>query len=352
MATVDAVISSQFQDRESRPLHTRVLSVCKRFIQRKPLGAFGAFMLVLILTVAIFSPWLARDGLREAHVGDQLTGPSFPSLVFDWPPFAMGENEYLLGTDSIGQDIYSRIIYGSQIAALVGVGTVMLVGILSITVGLTSGYFGGKTDFIVQRFVDVWLSFPAIFLILTLVAVLQTSGNFGFLGFGRGPEIGPQPADGPWFWNTYPRTTIVVVVLGVVLAGGASRIVRSAVLGVKAIPYVDAAVVIGSSNTRILMRHILPNIMPTVIVLATVQLGAAIIIEATLSFLGVGVTNFPTWGQMLSGQTRTLMQYHMYLGLAPGIAIFLAVFGFNMLGDALRDVLDPRLRGAGGGGLG
>ena len=208
-----------------------------------------------------------------------------------------------------------------------------------------------RSIFVVQRFVDVWLSFPAIFLILTLVAVIGTTGNVGFLGFGRGPEIGPQPTDGPWIWHTYSRTTIVVVVLGVVLAGGASRVVRSAVLGVKSIPYVDAAVVIGGSNPRIILRHILPNIMPTVIVLATVQLGAAIIIEATLSFLGIGITNFPTWGQMLSGQTRTLMQQHMYLGIVPGVAIFLAVFGFNMLGDALRDVLDPRLRGTGGGGL-
>jgi len=336
MATVDTAISSQFEDPRSRPWIVRVGSVSKRFIRRKPLGAFGAFMLILMLLVAIFSPWLAKDGLREAHVGDQLTGPSA---------------KYWLGTDSIGQDIYSRIIYGAQISALVGVGTVMLVGFLSISVGMTSGYFGGKTDFILQRFVDVWLSFPAIFLILTLVAVLQTAGDFGFMGLGRGPEVGPQPADGPWFWNTYPRTTIVIIVLGVVLAGGASRIVRSTTLGVVGIPYIEAAIVVGGSNTRVLFRHILPNIMPTVIVLATVQLGAAIIIEATLSFLGVGVTNFPTWGQMLSGQTRTLMEQHMYLGLAPGIAIFLAVFGFNMLGDALRDVLDPRLRGAGGGGL-
>lgn len=336
MANVDTAISSQFQDRQSRPWIVRAGSVSKRFVQRKPLGAFGAFMLILILFVAIFSPWLAKDGLREVHIGEQLTSPN---------------STYWLGTDASGRDIYSRIVYGAQISALVGIGTVVLVAILSITVGTVTGYFGGKVDFIGQRFVDVWLSFPPIFIILTLVAVLQTSGDVGFLGFGRGPEIGPQPTGGDWFWNTYPRTTIVVVVLGVVLAGGASRIVRASVLGIKGIPYIDAAIVIGGSNTRVIMKHIIPNIMPVVIVLATVQLGAAIIIEATLSFLGVGVTNFPTWGQMLSGRTRDLMESHMYLGLSPGIAIFLAVFGFNMLGDALRDVLDPRLRGSGGGGL-
>jgi peptide/nickel transport system permease protein len=123
-------------------------------------------------------------------------------------------------------------------------------------------------------------------------------------------------------------------------------VVRSAVLSVKANPYIEAAHVLGATNGRIVMQHVLPNIMPTVIVLATVQLGIAILAEATLSFLGVGVTNFPTWGQMLSGRTQDLMGSHLYLGLFPGLAIFFAVFGFNMLGDALRDVLDPRLRGS------
>ena len=335
-SNVDTSLSTQFSRQEEKPLLPRVLNVIVRFVRGKPLGAFGAFMLVLIVLVGIFSPWIAKDGLKEAHVGEQLQGPSA---------------EYWFGTDESGRDIYSRIIYGAQVTALVGLGTVSLVALLSITVGTVSGFFGGKVDFIIQRFVDIWLSFPAIFLILTLVAVLQTSGNVGFLGFGRGPEIGPQPSDGPWFWHTYSRTTIVVLVLGVVLAGGASRVVRSAVLGIKAFPYVDAAIVIGGSNPRIILRHILPNIMPTVIVLATVQLGVAILAEATLSFLGVGITNFPTWGQMLSGRTRDLMESHLYLGIFPGMAIFFAVFGFNMLGDALRDVLDPRLRGTGGGGL-
>jgi peptide/nickel transport system permease protein len=223
---------------------------------------------------------------------------------------------------------------------------VVLVGFLSLAVGVISGYFGGKTDFGIQRLVDVWMSFPAIFLILTLVAVLQTSTSRGFLGLGRGPEWGPNPQDGDWIWYTLPRTTIVILALGVVLAGGASRVIRSAVLGVKAFPYVEAAVVVGASNQRIIMKHILPNIMATVIVLSTVQLGGAILAEATISFLGVGITNFPTWGQMLSGRTRDLAENNLHLAIFPGLAIFFAVFGFNMLGDALRDVLDPRLRGS------
>jgi peptide/nickel transport system permease protein len=171
-------------------------------------------------------------------------------------------------------------------------------------------------------------------------------GTTGLIGLGRGPDWGPDPNGGPWFWNTFPRTTIVILALGLVLAGGASRVVRSAVLATKANPYVEAATVLGATSTRIILRHILPNIMATVIVLATLQLGTAILAEATISFLGQGVTNFPTWGQMLSGQTRTFAETHIYLALFPGGAIFLAVFGFNMLGDALRDVLDPRLRGS------
>jgi peptide/nickel transport system permease protein len=241
--------------------------------------------------------------------------------------------------------MFSRIVYGCQVTALVGLGTVILVAALSLTVGVASGYFGGKVDFIVQRLVDIWLSFPAIFLILTLVAVLQSGSGGGFFGLGRGPEMGPNPSNGDWFWYTFPRTTIVILTLGVVLAGGASRVVRSAVLATKANPYVEAAVVVGANNWRIISRHILPNILPVVIVLATLQLGAAILAEATISFLGVGVTNFPTWGQMLSGRTRDLAESHFHLWLVPGLAIFFAVFGFNMLGDALRDVLDPRLRG-------
>jgi peptide/nickel transport system permease protein len=294
------------------------------------LGAFGAFVLILIIAVGAFSPVIATHPHTQADLAALLAGPSA---------------DHYLGTDFNGRDMFSRIVYGCQVTALVGLGTVILVAILSLSVGVTSGYFGGKFDFIVQRFVDVWLSFPAIFLILTLVAVLQSGSGGGFFGLGRGPDVGPNPSNGDWFWYTFPRTTIVILALGVVLAGGASRVVRSAVLATKANPYVEAATVVGASHWRIIRSHILPNIMPVVIVLATLQLGTAILAEATISFLGVGVTNFPTWGQMLSGRTRDLAESHFHLWLAPGLAIFLAVFGFNMLGDALRDVLDPRLRG-------
>lgn len=335
MATLDSSLAgAPYAFRSEKPRLSKWWSATLRFTKTKPLGAFGAVVLILIVVVALTSPWLVNwygfphDGVDLSAV---LQGPS---------------SEHWMGTDENGRDLFARIVMGCQVTALVGFGTVLLVGFLSLIVGVSSGYFGKKTDFFIQRLVDIWMSFPAIFLILVLIAVLTTSGERGFFGLGRGPNTGPNPVNGDWIWYTLPRTTIVVLVLGVVLAGGASRVVRSAVLGVKANPYIEAAVVLGATNWRIITRHVLPNILPTVIVLSTLQLGTAILAEATISFLGQGVTNFPTWGQMLSGRTRELAESHLHLAIFPTLAIFLAVFGFNMLGDALRDVLDPRLRGS------
>lgn len=331
MAASEQVLVPQIRLAQERGIGGRWWTATSRFVRQKPLGAFGAFLLALVIFVGVFSPWLAPYDHARASLGDSLQAPN---------------GTYWLGSDHNGRDILSRIIYGSQVTALVGLGTVLLVGVISIIVGVASGYFGGAFDLIFQRLVDIWLSFPAIFLLLTLVAILQSGSGGGFLGLGRGPDFGPSPTGGNWIWNTLPRTTIVILSLGLILAGGASRVVRGAVLGVKANPYIEAATVLGASSGRTIWKHIIPNIMPTVIVLASLQLGTAILAEATLSFLGIGVTNFPTWGQMLSGRTRDLAASHLYLALAPGLAIFLAVFGFNMLGDALRDVLDPRLRGS------
>ncbi|MEO8541258.1 MAG: ABC transporter permease [bacterium] len=330
MATDTATLVYDLGFRKEKPIPTRIIRGIGSFARRKPLGAFGAVILLLVIFVGAFSPWLAGDP-NTVHLSDTLVGP--------------GKN-YWFGTDYNGRDIYTRIVFGCQVTAMVGLGTVILVTFLSLVVGMSSGYIGGRFDFLLQRLVDIWLSFPAIFLILTLVAVLKTSSGNGFFGLGRGPEIGPNPIDGDWFWYTFPRTTIVILALGVVLAGGASRVIRSATLSTRANPYVEAAQVLGATHWRIAMKHVLPNIMPTLIVLATLQLGTAILAEATISFLGIGITNFPTWGQMLSGKTRDLAADHVYLALFPGMAIFFAVFGFNMLGDALRDVLDPRLRGS------
>lgn len=331
MSAVESILVQEARSVRDTSGPERMYRTLAGFVRAKPLGAFGGVMLVLIIVLGAFSPAIAPYNLNQVKLTNALEGPS---------------SAHWFGTDPNGGDILSNILYGSQVTALVGLGTVVLVGVLSVVVGVTSGYFGGRFDFFVQRLVDIWLSFPAIFLILTLVAVLRTTGDAGFFGLGRGPSIGPNPNAGPWFWNTFPRTTIVILALGVVLAGGASRVVRGSVLSTMVNPYVEAASVLGAGHTRIILRHIIPNILPTVIVLASLQLGTAILAEATISFLGIGVTNFPTWGQMLSGRTRDLAESHMYLAIFPGLAIFLAVFGFNMLGDALRDVLDPRLRGS------
>jgi peptide/nickel transport system permease protein len=332
MAAADTTttFAGDFFVRRQRSGFERVFIGTWDFTRRKPLGAFGGLILALVIFVGIFSPWMTGDP-TSVDLSSALEGPSA---------------DHWFGVDHNGRDLYARIVFGCQITALVGIGTVILVTLLSLFVGVPSGYFAGKVDFLVQRLVDVWLSFPAIFLILTLVAVLNVTDHRGFFGLGRGPTVGPNPVDGDWFWYTFPRTTVVIMALGLVLAGGASRVVRSATLATRANPYIEAAEVIGATHWRIILKHIIPNIMPTVIVLATLQLGTAVLAEATISFLGVGITNFPTWGQMLSGRTRDLAENHLHLAIFPGLAIFLAVFGFNMLGDALRDVLDPRLRGS------
>lgn len=331
MAATDSTLVDSFHPRDEGMSVSRVFRSVWRFIRAKPLGGFGAAVLLLVIFVGVFSPLIAPEPLGQITLTDALQGPS---------------SEHWLGTDANGGDLLSQLIYGCQVTALVGLGTVFVVAIISLLIGVSSGYFGGTLDVFVQRFVDIWMSFPAIFLILTLVAVLQTGTDHGFFGLGRGPSLGPDPAAGPWIWNTFPRTTIVIVALSLVLSVGAARVVRSATVSVSATSYIDAATVVGASSVRIITRHVLPNIMPIVIVLATLQLGVAILAEATISFLGVGITNFPTWGQMLAGRTRDLAEAYPHLAIFPGLAIFLAVFGFNMLGDALRDVLDPRLRGS------
>lgn len=301
------------------------------FCRQKPLGAFGAAILIAIVAIAILAPLIAPYDYQEQNLVNALQGPS---------------SDHVFGTDENGRDIFSRVVYGAQVTVLVGLGTVILTALLSGAIGIVSGYFGGVVDMVIQRFVDIWQSFPAIFLLLTLVTILGTAGN-GVFGLGRGPDIGPNPNGGDWIWHAIPRTTVIILALGVILAGGASRVIRSSVLSIKANPYIEAARTTGANDWRIITRHILPNVFPVIIILSSLQLGVAVLAEATISFLGLGIPPpFPTWGQMLGRQARLLGVDHPYLVLVPGLAIFIAVYAFNMLGDALRDVLDPRLRGS------
>jgi peptide/nickel transport system permease protein len=277
------------------------LAALTNFAQHKPLGAFGAVIILVLMVVAIGAQWLAPYPYDVGVAAERLQGPSLAH------PF---------GTDANGRDLLSRIIWGARISVTIGFGAVLLSTVVAVAVGVTSGYFGGWLDLLVQRLVDIWISFPALVLLVSLVAIL-----------------------GPGLWST-------TLVLGILLAPGTARVVRSAVLGMRHQPYVESARCAGAGDARILRSYVLPNVSAAILVLATTQLGAAVLAESTLSFLGYGVPPpFPTWGAMLSGTGRAFMLQSPWLSIWPGLAISAAVFGFNMLGDALRDILDPRLRG-------
>jgi peptide/nickel transport system permease protein len=272
------------------------------FMRRKPLGAIGGAIVLVLLLTAVVGPWLAPYPYDVGVAAERLQGPSLAH------PF---------GTDANGRDLLSRIIWGARVSITIGFGAVLISTLLATLIGVISGYLGGRLDVGVQRLVDVWQSFPALVLLVSLVAIV-----------------------GPGLLST-------TLVLGILLAPGTSRIIRSAVFGMRHLDYVLSARCLGASQTRVVLRHVLPTITPVIIVLATVQLGTAILAESTLSFLGYGVPPpYPTWGAMLSGTGRIFMLQSPWLSIWPGLAISLAVFGFNMLGDALRDVLDPRLRGS------
>ena len=301
MATASETATG-FALRVQRPLPARLGNGILRFIRTKPLGAIGAFLILLAILTAAFAPAIAPYGYSEQQLSKRLRDPS---------------PDHWLGTDHLGRDIFTRIVYGSRVSVTIGFGAVALSTILATLVGLTTGYFGGKFDTIFQRVVDVWIAFPGLILLLFLIAI-----------FGQG------------------RFQIVLAI-GLLSAAGGSRIIRSAAISVSHNQYVDAARCIGAGHLRILLVYILPNIVHIMLVSATIGLGAAILAESSLSFLGFGVLPpFPTWGRMLSSEGREFMTQAPLLAVWPGLAITLTVFGFNVLGDALRDVLDPRMRGS------
>ena len=272
-----------------------------RFVRRKPLGAIGALIVVALLIMAVFAERIAPHGYDDTIRGSRMKPPS----AAHW-----------LGTDNLSRDMWSRIVYGARVSVTVGFATVALAVTLATAIGVSSGYFGGAYDLVVQRVVDAWLSFPYLVIVLSVMAVL-----------------------GPGLLN-------VVLSLAIIIAAVNSRMIRGATITIAQGTYVEAARALGCGHARILVRHILPNVTATIIILATIGLGAAILAESGLSFLGFGVPPpYPAWGAMLSGSGRTYMFRAPWMAIWPGIAISLAVFGFNMLGDALRDVLDPRLRG-------
>ena len=272
------------------------------FTQRKPLGAFGAVVVIVLVILAILAPVVATDDPRETNAAYRFNPPN---------------GDTWLGGDQIGRDVYSRLIYGTRISLVVGLLSVFFGVTIGAFIGIVSGYFGGITDLVVQRIMDAMMSFPALILALAIMAILGAS------------------------------VTNVVIALSAVFIPGAARTIRSQALSIKEVDYVLAARAVGAGDWRIILRHMAPNCAATFIVLASISLGWAIVVEASLSFLGVGIPpDVPSWGGMLNGVAQNSLDVAPWLGVFPGLAIAITVFAVNLLGDALRDVLDPRMRGA------
>lgn len=281
--------------------HSFVVDVFIRLVKEKPLGVVGGLITLTLFFTGIFADFLAPYDMNDIHLIDALSPPSA---------------QYLLGADQLGRDILSNIIYGARVSMIIGMGASVLGIIVATAIGAITGFIGGKLDLVVQRFVDAWMSFPSILLVMTLMTIV-----------GQG-------------------IVQIIMVIGVHHGIRNSRVVRGATISIKENVYVEAAQAVGCSTWRVLVRHILPNIMAPIIIIFTLAMGSAILIEATMSFLGFGVPpGVPSWGSMLSREGREYMEMAPQLALWPGLALSTVIYGINMLGDALRDLLDPRLRG-------
>jgi peptide/nickel transport system permease protein len=298
----DGTVLEQFAVQPEASRAARFRRSTLDFIRHKPLGAVcGAFVLLLII-IALFPGLFATKSPNAGFIPDRYLGPS-------WSHF--------FGTDDLGRDLYSRVIYGARTSILIGFGVVALSTGIATVLGTVSGYFEGWIDSLIQRIVDIGIALPGlVFVILFVTSVQQI-----------------------------PLVARIIISVGFLIAMGNTRIIRGAAIAAKANQYVEAARVVGASDGRIIFRHVLPNVFAIILVTASIQIGAAIILEASLSFLGFGVQP-PTadWGFMITAAQDRLVQYP-HLAIFPGLAIFFTVYCFNMFGDALRDVLDPRLRG-------
>jgi peptide/nickel transport system permease protein len=278
----------------------RPLGALLRFVRRKPLGAAGGLLILVMVAAALLAPWLAPYDPLETDYGAMLAPPS----AAHW-----------LGTDAFGRDVFSRIVYGARTALLVGFGASIFGTTAGALVGVAATYFGGKVDLLVQRLMDVVLSFPIIVLAMAVVAVLGTG------------------------------VVNLILAITIPMVPRAARVIRSSALAIREMPYIDAARACGFGHGRIIFRHMLPNVTAPYLILLTAFLGQAILLEASLSFLGLGVAEpTPAWGLMLKGAAVEFAERAPWMGVFPGLAISGAVFGFNLLGDSLRDVLDPKLR--------
>ena len=280
--------------------HSKLIELAIRMWKEKPLGTIGAVIILILLITAIFAPLLAPYGLNEM-LPDALHAPSA---------------KYLLGTDNLGRDILSRIIWGARISVTVGLVATLISSTTSTIMGVLSAYIGGTVDLIMQRFVDAVLCIPSLIILIVIISII-----------------------GPGLWQ-------VIICLGVANGIAGTRMIRSLVIGIKENMYMQSAVALGSPTRKILLQHVLPNIMAPIIILFSMSVPSMILSESTLSFLGYGVPPpTPSWGGMLSGSARTYMFKAPWMAFWPGLALSIIVYGINMFGDAVRDLLDPRLRG-------
>ncbi len=276
-----------------------------QFAVTQPLGAIGLVVIVLMFVASLFAEYVAPYDPLELNYGAMLAPPSW---------------DHWMGTDAFGRDVFSRIIYGARTALAVGFLASLIGCTIGAVVGMVSAYFGGKIDLVIQRFMDILLSFPIIILALAVVAILGQ-------------------------WRVGGLDLNLIIAISIPMVPKVARVIRSSGLSIREMPYIDAARAAGYSHGRIIFRHIAPNVVAPFLIMFTAFIAQAILLEASLSFLGLGVTEpTPAWGLMLSGTSREFYTQAPWMILFPGLAISLAVFAFNLFGDSLRDWLDPKMK--------
>ena len=278
------------------------------FARRKPLGAVASLILLCLFVIALLPDAFAPVDYDDIDLLSRLKGPN---------------GEHFFGADKQGRDVFSRVIFGARTSVFIGFAAVGIAAVLSSLIGISSGYYGGKVDLTFQRFVDIVQAFPGLIFIIFLFSIFAAAAG------------------------SFASQVVLALTLGFLFSAGSSRVVRSQTISTVQNTYVEAARVVGASDRRIMVRHVFPNVFTVIIINISVQLGAVILIESALSFLGFGVQPpYPSWGRMLQ-EAQEDMLLHPYLAFFPGVAIAVSVYALNMFGDALRDVLDPRLRGQG-----
>jgi peptide/nickel transport system permease protein len=300
VSNVNTITLSRTADDDAMPRRATLLSRALKFCRREVLATVGLLLVVIIAVAGIFAELIAPYNPTANDFGAMMEAPSLA---------------HLLGTDQFGRDLLSRIIFGARTAMIVGLTSALVGGVIGLVLGVGSAYFGGTIDLVLQRVFDVLMAFPLIIMALAVVAI-----------FGTGVQN-------------------VIIAITIPLVPRCARVVRSSALSIREIPYVDAARALGYSHTRIILFHMVPNVMAPFLIMVTAFVGQAVLAEASLSYLGLGVQEpVPAWGLMLQGGTEEYATTAPWIAIFPGLAIVLACLGINLFGDALRDTLDPKLR--------